>query len=59
LGSGVPFFVLDRKYGISGAQPQEVFEQSILKAWKEHVKENPVMQIQGSDANSCDIDGNC
>jgi len=27
--NGVPFFVFDRKYGISGAQPFEVFVQTI------------------------------
>lgn len=27
--SGVPFFVLDRRYGIAGAQPAEVFEQTL------------------------------
>lgn len=32
---GVPFFVVDNKYGISGAQPQEVFEQTIEKAAQE------------------------
>ena len=26
--SGVPFFVLDRRLGVSGAQPQEVFAQA-------------------------------
>jgi predicted DsbA family dithiol-disulfide isomerase len=30
--SGVPFFVLDRKYGISGAQPAEVFAQALERA---------------------------
>lgn len=30
--SGVPFFVFDRRYGISGAQPLEVFEQTLRKA---------------------------
>lgn len=29
---GVPFFVIDRKYGISGAQPVEVFVESLAKA---------------------------
>lgn len=29
---GVPFFVFDRKYGISGAQPFEVFVQTIEKS---------------------------
>jgi len=31
---GVPFFVLDRKYAISGAQPQEVFSETLEKAWE-------------------------
>jgi protein disulfide-isomerase len=31
---GVPFFVLDRKYAISGAQPQEVFTETLGKAWE-------------------------
>ena len=30
--TGVPFFVLDRKYGISGAQPVEVFKQALATA---------------------------
>ncbi|TDV39816.1 DsbA family oxidoreductase [Actinophytocola oryzae] len=30
--NGVPFFVLDRKYGVSGAQPVEVFEQALRTA---------------------------
>ncbi len=31
---GVPFFVLDRKYAISGAQPNEVFRDTLEKAWE-------------------------
>ena len=31
--SGVPFFVFDRKYGISGAQPTEAFTQTLHAAW--------------------------
>lgn len=30
--SGVPFFVFNRAYGISGAQPLEVFQQTIAQA---------------------------
>lgn len=30
--NGVPFFVFDRRYGISGAQPLEVFTKTIAKA---------------------------
>jgi len=29
---GVPFFVLDRRYGVSGAQPAEVLVQALEKA---------------------------
>ncbi|MEF2965990.1 DsbA family oxidoreductase [Paenibacillus sp. M1] len=29
----VPFFVLDRKYAISGAQPLEVFQNGLQQAW--------------------------
>lgn len=30
---GVPFFVLDRKVGVSGGQPTEVFAQALRQAW--------------------------
>jgi predicted DsbA family dithiol-disulfide isomerase len=33
--TGVPFFVVDRKYGVSGAQPVEVFTQVLERAWSE------------------------
>ena len=33
--NGVPFFVIDMKYGISGAQPQEVFSQTLATALAE------------------------
>lgn len=31
--SGVPFFVIDRRYGISGAQPAETIVQMLDRAW--------------------------
>ena len=33
--TGVPFFVIDRRYGVSGAQPPEVFSQALARAWKD------------------------
>lgn len=33
--TGVPFFVVDMKFGISGAQPIEAFTQTLEMAWKE------------------------
>ncbi|GAA2154509.1 DsbA family oxidoreductase [Actinomadura napierensis] len=31
--TGVPFFVVDRRYGVSGAQPAEAFTQVLDRAW--------------------------
>ncbi|MCL6260547.1 DsbA family oxidoreductase [Aquiflexum sp. TKW24L] len=57
---GVPFFVVDRKYGISGAQPKEAFDQTIRKAWEDYMKTNPVLQVaENLDGSSCDVEGNC
>ncbi|QKG20317.1 DsbA family oxidoreductase [Actinomadura verrucosospora] len=33
--TGVPFFVIDRRYGVSGAQPAEAFAQALDRAWNE------------------------
>ena len=42
--SGVPFFVLDRRYGISGAQPAEMIGQALRHAWIEGRNEEPMAQ---------------
>jgi predicted DsbA family dithiol-disulfide isomerase len=31
--NGVPFFVIDRRYGVSGAQPADVLLQALEQAW--------------------------
>jgi predicted DsbA family dithiol-disulfide isomerase len=31
--NGVPFTVVDGRYGVSGAQPTELFEQALRRAW--------------------------
>jgi predicted DsbA family dithiol-disulfide isomerase len=57
---GVPFFVLDRKFGVSGAQPDEVFDQTLEKAWNEFTKTNPTLEISEGDGEACEVDGkNC
>jgi len=35
--SGVPFFVIDDRYGVSGAQPVAVFRQALAHAWANRV----------------------
>ncbi|MDQ2722200.1 MAG: DsbA family oxidoreductase [Actinomycetota bacterium] len=53
--SGVPFFVIDRKYAVSGAQPAEVFGQALTQAWSEA---HPVLTtVGGAGADSCGPDG--
>ncbi len=46
---GVPFFVFDGKYAVSGAQPVEMFEQALTKAWGEGKK----LEVVGDDAEVC------
>jgi predicted DsbA family dithiol-disulfide isomerase len=36
--TGVPFYVINRKYAISGAQPSEVFLEVMEKVWIEEVE---------------------
>ena len=38
--SGVPFFVFDMKFGISGAQPLETFTKTLEGAWEQHLTGN-------------------
>lgn len=56
---GVPFFVIDRKYGISGAQQTETFLETLKKVWMEA---NPLQMVADSsnnnNANTCS-DGSC
>ena len=51
---GVPFFVFDDKYAISGAQPVEAFLQTLEKAWEENKSE-----LNISEGESCSDEGNC
>ncbi len=58
---GVPFFVFDRKFGISGAQADAVFDQTLEKAWTEFSKQNATLEVGGDETDSsCGLDGsNC
>ena len=59
--NGVPFFVVDQKYGVSGAQESGVFAELLEKAWAEA---HPLTMVgtapHGEHANdvSCE-DGSC
>ena len=47
---GVPFFVLDRKYAVSGAQESETFLGALTKAYEEHT--NGILEPIATN-NSC------
>lgn len=52
---GVPFFLFNNKYAVSGAQPPELFIQVLEKVWEE---EKPQV-IAGEDTGFCTLDGEC
>jgi predicted DsbA family dithiol-disulfide isomerase len=47
---GVPFFVINRKYGVSGAQQKEYFLQALQKIYEE---EKPIQTLESEDAGAC------
>ncbi|MGO1319627.1 MAG: DsbA family oxidoreductase [Galactobacter sp.] len=59
---GVPFFVIDSKYGIPGAQPVEAFSQVLNQVWeKEHSAPKLVDPLAGAAAGgaapACGVNG--
>ncbi len=56
--SGVPFFVIDRKYGIAGAQEPATFLGMLEKVQQESMVSKP-LQTHGPEAEHCGIDGEC
>jgi len=54
---GVPFFIFDNKYAISGAQPVTAFVETIEKVWQEGKFDSKVTLLNTTPTNSCDING--
>ncbi|HTG65436.1 MAG TPA: DsbA family oxidoreductase [Flavobacterium sp.] len=54
---GVPFFVFDNKYAISGAQHVETFVKTLEKVWEEGKFESKISILNATLENSCGIDG--
>jgi predicted DsbA family dithiol-disulfide isomerase len=55
---GVPFFVFDQKYAVSGAQPATLFTEVLKTAWKEYNRLETAQQAN-LNAESCTVSGNC
>jgi len=52
--TGVPFFVVDGRYGISGAQPTDVFEQALRQA---DADAGRLVSVLGTTGDACGPDG--
>ncbi|MEU5876083.1 DsbA family oxidoreductase [Spirillospora sp. NPDC047279] len=52
--TGVPFFVVDRRYGVSGAQPAQAFTEVLSRAWADS---KPLVVTDGG-GEAC-ADGTC
>jgi len=50
---GVPFFAIEEQYGISGAQPTEVFKEVLDKVWAES---HPLIKMAATSQNTCEGD---
>lgn len=57
---GVPYFVMDRKYSVSGAQPVEAFNEALtqsFKEWKEMQPKTTLTSLNKNDDAICDENG--
>jgi predicted DsbA family dithiol-disulfide isomerase len=55
--TGVPFYVVDQRYGLSGAQPVEVFAQLLDQAWADAHPALTLVDPAGSAGDACGPDG--
>jgi predicted DsbA family dithiol-disulfide isomerase len=57
---GVPYFVLDRKYALSGAQPIETFKEAITQGfaeWKQIQPQTGLKTLNNNNEAVCDENG--
>lgn len=54
--SAVPFFVVDGKYGVPGAQPPDVLLDALTKAWQER---SPIELVTDDASAAGCVDGSC
>lgn len=57
--TGVPYFIINQKYAISGAQPPEAFAEALDKVWEEENKITPLQDLSSDsdDTDACGPDG--
>lgn len=57
--TGVPFFVINQKYSISGAQPTETFRRALQQVWEEEGNAPKLQDLSGGNTAAACIDDNC
>ena len=54
--TGVPFFVLDRAFGVSGAQPSDVMLAALQQAW---TSAHPLQMVSAGEIDTSCTDESC
>ncbi len=57
--TGVPFFVFNRKYAVSGAQDPKTFLDALNRSFAEWSKDHPETTLEIIEGASCKPDGTC
>lgn len=57
--TGVPFFVFNNKYAVSGAQDSKVFLDVLNKSFDEYQKQQPGKELKTIDGKICTPEGEC
>ena len=56
--TGTPFFLIDGKYALSGAQPAEAFGEALTRVWAETHPRTPLIDLGlGDPGPACGPDG--
>lgn len=55
----VPFFVLNRKFAVKGAQPAHHFLDALKQAYNDFEKAQEFKTLDSDAGASCDVDGSC
>lgn len=55
--TGVPFFVFNDRYAVSGAQSPDLFLQALQQSWQSF-EQDRIVELAGN-GGACSVDGNC
>ena len=57
---GVPFFLFNRKFGVSGAQETDTFLKALKQSWNDWLEGQQAVEVEGEvNGMSCDTDSKC